>query len=197
MSIVALVALPSFAVVDVETSGLSIRRHRVLQIGLVTVLGDGTVVDEWSSLIKLRWPLQRVGPTAIHGISRTTLKGAPGLDDVLDELGARLDGSVFTAHNARFDAEFLERATRRRPPTDPLRAGLRPSLCTLQMSRRLDPERERSHRLGDVCARYGVTLDRPHDALADATATAAVLPHLLSAHGIIDAGQLEPFYVLS
>ncbi len=38
-----------------------------------------------------------------------------------------------------------------------------------------------SHRLGDVAARYGVDLANPHDALADATATAAVLPHLLRA----------------
>jgi DNA polymerase III epsilon subunit-like protein len=63
------------------------------------------------------------------------------------------------------------------------------------MSRRLDPERALSHRLGDVCQRYGVALERPHDALADAAATAAVVPHLLAAHGITDQTQLEPFYV--
>jgi DNA polymerase-3 subunit epsilon len=63
------------------------------------------------------------------------------------------------------------------------------------MSRRLDPDRELSHRLGDVCERFGVALERPHDALGDAAATAAVLPHLLAAHGITDVEQLEPFYV--
>jgi DNA polymerase III epsilon subunit-like protein len=47
-----------------------------------------------------------------------------------------------------------------------------------------------SHRLTDLCERYGVALDRPHDALADAEATAAVLPHLLLAHGVHDADQL-------
>jgi DNA polymerase-3 subunit epsilon len=192
---VARVPLPTFAVVDLETSGLSMRRHRVLQIGLVKVRDDGTVVDQWSSLVKLRWPLQRVGPTEIHGITRGTLRGAPALDDALDELGARLVGSLFTAHNAAFDAGFLSRATRRRPTTDPLRRSLDPALCTLRMSRRLDPAREQSHRLGEVCDRYGVTLERPHDALGDALATAAVLPHLLRAHGIVDTEQLSPFYV--
>lgn len=187
--------LPTFAVVDLETSGLSTRRHRVLQIGLVIAADDGTVIDQWSTLVKLRWPLQRVGPTEIHGITRRRLKGAPGLDDALDELGARLDGSIFTAHNASFDAGFLSRASRRRSPDDALRRNLDPLLCTLRMSRRLDPEREQSHRLADVCARYGVALDRPHDALGDAVATAAVLPHLLEAHHITDRSQLEPFYV--
>lgn len=187
--------LPTFAIVDLETSGLSMRRHRVLQIGLVTVRADGTVLDQWSSFVKLRWPLQRVGPTDVHGITRTTLRGAPALDAALDELGARLDGSLFTAHNAAFDAGFLRRAARRRPSTDPLRRALDPCLCTLRMSRRLDPSRTESHRLGDVSERYGVTLDRPHDALGDALATAAILPHLLRAHDIVDTEQLAPFYV--
>jgi DNA polymerase-3 subunit epsilon len=188
------VALPRFAVVDLETSGLNTHRHRILQLGLVVIEANGTVVDQWSSLVKLRWPLQRVGPTSIHGITRASLRGAPSLNDALDELGSKMTGAVFTAHNARFDSEFISRAVRRRPTHDPVRLGLDPRLCTLRLSRRLDPERTQSHRLGDVCERYGVALDRPHDALGDAAATAAVLPHLLAAHNITDASQLTPFY---
>lgn len=187
--------LPRFAVVDLETSGLDTRRHRILQVGMVVVEADGSVVDQWSSLIRLRWPLQRVGPTHIHGIDRRTLRGAPSLDDALDELGTRMRGAIFTAHNAEFDSSFIVRAARRRSSDDPVRLGLAPRLCTLRMSRRLDPDRELSHRLGDVCERYGIALERPHDALGDATATAAVLPHLLAAHGITETDQLEPFYV--
>ena len=58
-----------FAVVDVETSGLSLRRHHVLQIGLVVVDGNGRVLDRWSSLVapRRRWWF-RVGPVGFHGI---------------------------------------------------------------------------------------------------------------------------------
>lgn len=189
------VPLPRFAVVDLETSGFSTRRDRILQLAMVTVEGDGTVIDEWSTLVKLRWPLQRVGPTHVHGITRATLKDAPRLDDVLTEFGERLKGSVFTAHNAAFDAGFLLRAARRHSGNDSVYRGLEPQLCTLRMSRRLDPNRQQSHRLGDLCQRYDVALDRPHDALADAAATAGVLPHLLAGHGITSSDQLEPFYV--
>ena len=182
--------LPRFAVVDLETSGLSTRRHRILQIGVVTVEADGGVVDQWSTLVRLRWPLQRVGPTDIHGITRPMLRDAPRLDAVLTDLGKRLDGSMFTAHNAAFDSEFLMRAARRRDGFD-----LGPRLCTLRMSRKLDPDRALSHRLGDVCERYGVALVNAHDALADATATAAVLPHLIAAHHLDDTEQLTPFLV--
>ena len=43
-----------FAVVDVETSGLSPRRHRVLQVAVVVVDADGRVLDTWVSLLRPR-----------------------------------------------------------------------------------------------------------------------------------------------
>lgn len=182
-------SLPRFAVVDIETSGLSLRRHRILQVAVVTV-DQGSVVDEWSSLVRLRWPWQRVGPRSVHGIDRRSLRGAPRLDEVLRELARRLDGSVFTAHNAAFDWAFIERAARRRGvPLPSVR-----QLCTLRMSRRLDPERNASHRLGDLCLRYAVSNARPHDALHDARATAAVLHHLLEANAVAATTDLDPLY---
>ncbi|MCU1394640.1 MAG: hypothetical protein JWM34_3068 [Ilumatobacteraceae bacterium] len=177
-----------FAVVDVETSGLSTRRHRVLQVAVVTVDGSGQLIDRWSSLVRPRnrW-LFRLGPRHIHGLTRAQLRTAPSVDVVLAELAKRLDGATFTAHNARFDAEFLRTLADRGGVTLPLS----PQLCTLRLSRRLDPERKLSHRLADVTARYGIANERPHDALEDATATAAVLPHLLRAHGATTGDQLS------
>lgn len=181
---------PRFAVVDIETSGLSTRRHRILQIAVATV-ADGEIVDEWSSLVRLRWPWQRVGPRHVHGLERTQLRHAPPRDDVMAELAARIDGAVLCAHNVEFDLAFLERAARRS------HVALRPThtLCTLQLSRRLDPDRERSHRLADVCERYGVVIVRAHDARYDARATAEILPKLLADHGVTTAHDLERLYV--
>ncbi|MCU1399960.1 MAG: hypothetical protein JWN62_3069 [Acidimicrobiales bacterium] len=177
-----------FAVVDVETSGLSTKRHRVLQVAVVTVDGTGRVIDRWSSLVRPRNRfLFRIGPRHIHGLTRAGMRHAPRANVVVAELARRLGGSTFTAHNARFDAEFLEQLARRHD----VRLPLSPQLCTLHLSRRLDPERQLSHRLADVTARYGVANERPHDALEDALATAAVLPHLLRAHGVTSSDQLS------
>jgi DNA polymerase-3 subunit epsilon len=181
--------LPRFAVVDIETSGLSTRRHRILQIAVVTVRA-GVIVDEWSSLIALRWPLQRIGPRRVHGIDRATLRHAPRLRDVMTQLARRVDGAVLTAHNIEFDWPFLQRAAR--ASGTPLSPADR--LCTLRLSRMLDPERTRSHRLADVCDRYGVTNVRPHDAVFDARATAEILPYLLAEHHVDDADDLEALY---
>lgn len=181
------VSAQRFAVVDVETSGLSLRRHHVLQVGVVVVDGDGEVIDRWSSLVapRSRW-FFRVGPTSIHGIHRRQVRAAPPAPVVMAELARRIDGARFVAHNAPFDVAFLRKASRR----SGVELSIHDPLCTLRLSRALDPDRTLSHRLGDVCSRYDIELIRPHDALADADATAAVLPHLLRAHGVTTVDQL-------
>jgi len=121
------------------------------------------------------------------------LRGAPRSRVALRELAARLDGAVFTAHNAGFDAAFLRREAAR----DGVVLDVRPRLCTLELSRALDPDRLLNHGLAAVAERYGVSIERHHDALCDARAKAAVLPHLLVAHGVTDedalAGVFSPF----
>ena len=177
-----------FAVVDVETSGLHVARPRVLQVGVVQIDADGVVLDRWASLVRprRRWWF-RVGPRHLHGISHRSLLHAPRATEVHDELLRRLDGCVVVAHNATFDMAFLQDFSRRIGRTLPVHE----SLCTLKLSRLLDPDRQQSHRLAAVCKRYHVALVRPHDALADAEATAAVLPHLLAAHRITTLAQVQ------
>jgi len=187
-----LVSAQRFAVVDVETSGLSVKRHHVLQVGVVVVDGTGAVLERWSSLVapRSRWWF-RVGPTEIHGIRRRDVRSAPPARDVLARLSGLLQGTRFVAHNAEFDMAFLQKAANR----NGISLVIDQPLCTLRLSRLLDPERQLSHRLGDVCARYDIQLTRPHDALADARATAAVLPHLLHAHGFETVDQLPVLVV--
>jgi len=165
------------------------------------------VLDRWSSYVRPRWRwFARMGPTRIHGIRRRDVRRAPTADAVLVELGRRLDGAVLAAHNLRFDWGFLAQAADR--ARAPLPAG--PKLCTLQLARslpsltpddvavdaagRIDHAGSEpppiSNRLGDLCERYGVALTRAHDALADAEATALLLPFLLRDAGITTTEQL-------
>ncbi|MEM9515489.1 MAG: 3'-5' exonuclease [Actinomycetota bacterium] len=188
--------LPRLAVLDVETSGLAASRHRILQAAVVQV-SESAEVGAWSSYVRLRWPWQRVGPRHVHGIRRAALRGAPSLTEALDELAAQVDGALLTAHNAAFDTEFIRAASRHATPDAQrvLRHATDAALCTLELSRATDPERRRSHRLGDLCEYYGVALDQPHDALHDARATAAIVPKLLADLGIDSRAQLDPFIV--
>lgn len=177
----------SFAVVDVETTGLSSRRHRILQVAVVHCRADGTVTDRWVTYVRPRWRwIARLGPTHIHGIRRRDLKGAPQLAAVAAEVAQRTEGHVLTAHNLGFDRAFLRASA--------VKAGVslrhEGEVCTLVLARRLDPDNAWSHRLGDLCTRYGIPLVHAHDALADAEATALLLPKLLAEAGVTTLGEL-------
>ena len=179
-----------FAVVDVETSGLSPRRNRVLQVAVVTATADGTVLDRWSSYVRPRWRwMFRLGPKRIHRIERSTLRRAPKVADVLTQFATAIDGSVLTAHNLKFDRSFLTAAAVRAGRELPIDR----QLCTLELSRSLDPERQYSHGLAGLCRKYEIPLTNHHDALADAEATVALLPHLLTAGGLTNAAEFAQF----
>jgi DNA polymerase III epsilon subunit-like protein len=170
-----------FSVIDVETSGLSASRHRVLQIGLVTCRADGAVESTWSTMVRpFWWRIARVGPTWLHGIRRRDLRGAPRSVAAFGDLAQRIDGTVLVAHNMSFDWGFLQRGAQAAHVALPQL----PRLCTLQLARSLDPERLYSHKLTDLCERYGVGHTQPHHALSDAAATAGLLPKLLADAGV-------------
>jgi len=180
-----------FAVVDTETTGLSTDDDRVLQVGVVVVRGDGTIEHQFSTyLARLKWGFGHVGAFHVHGITRRQLRKGMKPEEALEMLNVLIDGCVFTAHNAKFDLGFLRADSVRL--SVPLKVT--GPLCTLNLSRRLDPGRSLSHKLRDVAARYGKSTDRPHDALADALLTAAVLPSLLAAHGVRNFGELATHF---
>lgn len=176
-----------FAVVDTETTGLSPDDDRVLQIGVVVMRGNGTIEHEFSTYLKrMKWGFGHVGAFHVHGITRQQLRRGMQPREAFEMLNVLIGGCVFTAHNAKFDLGFLRAdATRLEVPL-----SVTGPLCTLTLSRALDPERVMSHKLRDVAARYGKSTVRPHDALADAQLTAAVLPSLLAAHGITTREEL-------
>jgi DNA polymerase-3 subunit epsilon len=183
-----------FAVVDVETSGLDILSDQVLQVAVVALdlYPKGAVTtSQWSTMIRTRFPWNSVGPRHIHGIRRRDLWGAPSLQQALTEFSARIAGRIFTAHNAAFDSGFIQAAATRAGQT----IHLDPRLCTLELSRRLDPDRLLRHRLADIAERHGIPHDNPHDALEDARTTAAILPHLLRAHQITRYEDLTPHFL--
>jgi DNA polymerase III subunit epsilon len=165
--------MPRFVVIDVETSGLSARRDRILQIAAVEVDPSGALIGEWSSYVRPRFG--RVGPTHVHGLTSASLRSAPAFRVVAPELARQLEGAVVVGHNIDFDWAFVRRSMRRaHVPLEPTAR-----LCTLDLSRSLDPDRLMRHKLADICSRLEVPLDNAHDALADARATAEVLGHLL------------------
>jgi DNA polymerase III epsilon subunit family exonuclease len=157
-----------FAVVDLETTGSVIGVDEIIEIGVVVVQG-GRIARSYETLV---WTDRPIPPwvARLTGINNSDLEGAPTISDVAEELTTLLDGTMFVAHDIRFDLPFLSWEFARRGLARPAVTGL----CTLQLSRDLWPDLE-SRSLPDLARLFGLQHDNPHRAADDAAATAGVL----------------------
>ena len=166
-----------YAVVDVETTGLFPSGHRIVEIAVVQVSPQGEIEQSWATLVN---PQRDLGPQHIHAISAGDVLFAPTFAQVAGTLAALLVGRVFVAHNASFDQRFVQHEFGVLGHDVPLVP--KATLCTMQWSSRLLPGAPRS--LAGCCASAGIVLGNAHEALPDATATAALLRHLMHAAGM-------------
>jgi len=165
-----------FAVVDLETTGVSPDRASILEIGAVRVRGL-CCADSFETLVDPGSEIPR-SITALTGIGREDVCGAPDLRTALATFDAWLGTGtkpIFVAHNAAFDAGFLTRAYRDEGRF--FRGDV--VLCTRRLGRRLLPGLGRYH-LDSLCAHFGVANSARHRALGDARATARAWMELLT-----------------
>jgi len=161
-----------FAVIDVETTGLSPQTDRVIEIAVVHVDPMGAATARWETLLN---PGRDLGPQRVHGIRAADVLGAPGFADVAAELVGLLDGRVPVAHHAAFDSRFLFAELER----SGIGVWSRPAfLCTMQLARHFLPGAGRA--LVDCCAAYDIRPAAAHRALHDAEATSRLLAAYLA-----------------
>lgn len=160
-----------WAVVDVETSGLDERSHRVLSVAALALDSKGRTERTVVSLVD---PGVDPGPVHVHGLTLKALAGAPTFAEVLPQLREILEGRVLVAHNAAFDHRFLAAEATRAGSTLPTRQRL----CTLALSRRLGVPVS-NHRLATLAAHWRVDQGQTHEAHEDARVLSAVFAHSL------------------
>ncbi len=162
----------TYAVVDVETTGLSARTgDRICEVAVV-LARHGQVVDQFQTLINPCRPIS-YGASAVNGITDMMVRNAPLFRTVAPSLLRMLEGAVLVGHNASFDLSFLSaelRAAGHPPPSNPV-------IDTLAIARRCFTFQ--SNRLGDLARAMGINTHGLHRALADATATWYVLKRFL------------------
>lgn len=152
-----------FAVFDLETTALSIHSARIVEIALVLVDPDGSVTDEWVSLIN---PEESIGNSSIHGISDAMVRSAPVFAALAQTIANHLHGRVPVAHNLNsYDLPILKRHFAEVP-------GL-----TIELGDGIDTMPHPRRKLSTLCRQHGIELkdDDAHTALGDTRALAALL----------------------
>ena len=162
-----------FAVLDFETTGVSGKKNRVIEIGIIHVK-NLEIVNSYQTFIN---PGQLVPYyiTKITGITDTDVHDAPFFEDVTSEIVDFIGESVLVAHNLPFDYSFLKNEFMRADIFLPKME----SLCTLKLARKMYPELK-SKSLGNLVKHFGIVHKHVHRALGDAMVTAKLLIKMIT-----------------
>ena len=160
----------SYLALDVETTGLDVRRCRIVELGAILFSpreGDfeGRSIER---LVNPGMPMPRE-VIAIHGITDEDVRGAPSFADIADDFLALARGAILVAHNAPFDLGFIqsELAGSGRPALD------NPVLDSLVLARAAFKGLP-SFSLPRLAASLHIATRRSHRALDDAIVAAKV-----------------------
>lgn len=169
MNEIADIGNTAFAVIDVETTGLSPSADVIVEVACLTMRGYEER-DSFSTLVNPGRSIPRE-VAAIHGITDADVAGAPTFTQVAPKLRAHCENAVVVAHNASFDLGFL-----------PQLADL-PVICTMRLAQLVLPAAPNYKNQG-LREYLGVCDPRlentsAHRALADVIVTSLILKECL------------------
>ncbi len=155
---------------DLETTGLSPRSDRVIEVGAVRFDLAGGERGRLQLLVDpgmpIPLPVQR-----LTGIGDADVAGQTSAVEAMAQLAEFCQDAELVGHGTAFDLAFCSQLL-------PRAFARRSALDTLELARILLPTAP-SHGLGSLCQQLGLRHDRPHRALSDAEATAALLRTLV------------------
>ena len=160
-----------YAVVDLEVSRPFKKGGEIIQFA-VTFVKNWEIIDSFSTLInpghKIDWQVKK-----LTGIHNSDVKDKPYFEEVAPQIVQLLQESVFVAHNAPFDWQFLNDSLQR--------AGFsklnNPVIDTVQLSQIAIPKSS-SFKLTNLVNDLNIPLATNHHANDDADMTANLLIEL-------------------
>lgn len=180
----------TYCVIDVETTGLDLRRDSIVSIGTACIRNGRIIGSEnYYSLIRPASPIS-VASMRIHCLRPADVEDAPAMREIGQLIARQLSGRIVVAHAAWIERAFLKRLLRQ--------AGTRftaPVIDTAALARALGHvgELQAGHEpsLELLARRLSLPVYAPHHALGDAITTATVFLALATQAGK-SAGQTLP-----
>ena len=152
-----------YAVIDIETTGLSSKNERITEIA-VFIYNGKEIIDEFITLVN---PEKKIPYRIIQmtGINNQMVENAPKFYEVAKKIVEITQDAVFVGHNVRFDYGFVRMEFQRLGY-----AYERETIDTVRLSRKLIPGQP-SYSLGKLCNTLGINNNARHRAAGDALAT--------------------------
>lgn len=150
----------SYIAVDIETTGLSPRKDKIIEIAAVKVIG-GEIINEYHEILNPQIAI----PEKIQkltGITEDMIKEKPLVGEIIEEFIEFCGTLPILGHNILFDYSFIKRAA--------LNAGLefeKEGIDTLFICRKLMPP-DKKKQLSSACEYFDIKRKSAHRASEDA-----------------------------
>ena len=181
-----------FVVFDIETTGFSPIKNRIIEIGAVKVSG-GKICDRFSSFVNphtaIPFEIER-----LTGINDEMVANAEDIETVLPKFLDFCKDCVLVAHNASFDMSFIKENMKRQSLEREITY-----VDTVAVSRALLTDLGK-HTLDSISKRLGISLENHHRAVDDAEATAHIFEKfivMLEEQGVQTLAQVNDFTAAS
>jgi DNA polymerase-3 subunit epsilon len=162
--------LDDYTVFDCETTGFSHEKDHLLELA-ATRYTNGVPVASMQSFVRYTgFIAPRI--TQLTGIATQHVFRAPDSKEVLQEFRRVAGNSLLVGHNVAFDIRFVNAARARLGAYEPLPNSF---LCTQVVATSRYPA---PHKLGELCARFGISNAGAHRAMADVLMTAKLLQYM-------------------
>lgn len=178
----------SYVVFDIETTGLSPKFCKIIEIGAVKI-ENGEKAGEFSRFINPEVPIP-YEITKLTSITDDMVMDAPNISVVLPEFLEFIGDSVLVAHNANFDTSFIRKFAK-----DMGRTLDNSVVDTMTLGHVLCPELGK-FTLDRICKHLGIKLEHHHRAVDDAAATAEMFKKFLSMLKDRDIHNLDELNIL-
>ncbi len=177
------VADGSYVIFDLETTGFSSERDRIIEIGAVRY-ENGKRVGEFSEFVNPQIPIPfRI--TRLTSITDEMVMPAKTIDDVLPRFLEFCKGSVLVGHNVGFDISFIRSKAKELGLEAPFT-----TIDTIGMARVMLPG-HKSYNLDAVGKLLNVVNPHHHRAVDDAQTTAEIFVKLLAKFTAKGAATLQ------
>ena len=170
----------NFAFLDIETTGLNLLKHEIIEIGCVITNSELEVIEEIELKIKPE-NISDADPVAlkVNHYNEEDWKSALSLEKALNVFCKKVKNCIMVGHNVSFDAGFLEYAFNKNKIINTMHYHKLDTVSVAWAKLHNDPDFERLS-LHELCLRFDIKNERAHSALPDARATFELYKKLMS-----------------
>jgi DNA polymerase-3 subunit epsilon len=170
----------NLAFIDIETTGLNMLKHEIIEIGVVITTSDFELIEEFEIKIKPE-QIENADPVAlkVNHYNPARWEDAIKLQQAMKIFSKKVKDCIMIGQNVAFDSGFIEYAFNKTEMTNTMHYHKLDTISIAWAKLHREPDLEHFS-LRELCKRFSIEIENAHTGLGDARATCELYKKLMS-----------------